>query len=478
MLGKFKLGEALIGAVGDSDIPGIEPIPVIIPEIFGKSPEELSPTSPIVTFYELESSLNNFIRIVDFGVSDVDPSQLVTYKGNQYVPFHIGQPTIEKSLSGKLSNITIPVADPTYLFRNFVLDNNDLREAILRIDIIQYKNKDTPSLGRSFTFFVSGVKFIEEPASVSVDIGPPPALEIGAPSLEFNDILCHNPYSLRFIHNTNKNPCGYPSAEFNSFAQQDYLAHESFLGQTDAEKEHLNGWFSVYRTKIRDWRVHPGVGGLLLHTKEELLTYTDTTKNAPRMYKRIPAIDVNGTFDIQLHVSKLWSTTALTSVKGGLIILDEIPNDEALIWGGFFDSTNGGYFYSRLDNNSVSEIYTIDNTYHSGGIIRGNFRVVRTNLDTIELYSALPYFAPDYQNIVWGLKHTITKQFSPAVRIGVIAFNFGAASIELISERFIFLNGGLPTCDLTLSGPNGCEAHKNTVERNSFVGLPSGVRFV
>jgi len=39
-------------------------------------------------------------------------------------------------------------------------------------------------------------------------------------------------------------------------------------------------------------------------------------------------------------------------------------------------------------------------------------------------------------------------------------------------------NGSLPTCDLTLQGPNGCAAHGNTVNFGGFPGLVSrGIRY-
>lgn len=479
-IAKYKIGEGVLGNLG-----GVPPPAPALPEPTPTA--DLFPPSPIVVFIKLESKTGDTIKIVDFGRSDVDPTALVQYDGESYSPFHIGFPKIEKNLSGRLSSFSIPIIDPLYTFRNFVIANNNLDEAKLFINITEYRHKDDISKSRSFTFFVTGVTFSENPPTVGVELGNPPVLGIGSPSTRFNDILCPNPYHFRFRHGTNLNPCHYPSADFLSSSDKQFFAHSSLTAQTDTAKEHKDGWITEFRTRAEIWRTDPQLGGLELETKSGVFNYAQSNRDSCVMYKSIPAIDADGTFDVWTSFPAGRVLSGDLGVIAALVVL-EFPSyavefDEAntLIFGVKWDtgSASGGLYREVLGDVPAAGVFTADSDYVvSSGYMKGDLRIERTDNETFKLYSYPRYLAADWWNTPWELLTTLTiTTISPRVKIGFVIFNTGTSGkLKLTAERLTFFNGGLPACDFTLAGSNGCRVHKNERQRNAFRGLTSGRR--
>jgi len=262
--------------------------------------------------------------------------------------------------------------------------------------------------------------------------------------------------------------CDYGSDHFEGLSQVDF----KLTGEGDSG---IQGW------RAQNVTAAPILAANINITNPGFLTlkiaagtairYDDFIRNAPYIYRTFPANDVD------FEVLTAGDGNENVEEEGILITSD---SDVATGWLTFSTRIEGGI---RTIVATIAEGGTTESTVFSGGSLHRFLRVqkVTTDLDEQGTRVEWKFYSKATAIDSYGTPLKVSSVNAPSldtgnIRVGLYAATSTGLRSTDFNAKFDFIRllaGGIPSCDRTLKGVNGCSVHNNT---RRFGGAPSILR--
>lgn len=403
---------------------------------------------PIVELYSIAVDDVTTLRYV---AGDPHGTGSVEYDGETYTAIQIEREEIREGIEGDLPSCRLAISNVNGIAGGYIeredLEGRPVTYIATPLDLLSSVD---PNDRIEMSFKIQQQAYNRKAASFS--LGHPDFTRRRVPWRRFQRTRCQHDYSNRFIVG---NRCGYPSDEFSAASAQDLV-----LGATaDTLRAREHGWSVLNSTKAnRGMNVHDD------QLDACWIGITNTTNrqwaNADRLGPAMVKV-VDGDFDIY---TKLAVPDTRNGVVTGLLCQgnDSAQQDSWIIFGYSRFSSLIERRRRLCNNDSSGDVQaTHDFTTHP------YIRMARAG-DTFSLYYS------DEEDADWQLYRTDTLALDSDVRVGlVLSVNTGeSADVTAVYDYFRFKAGGLPDCDFTLDGPNGCRLHGNTRHFGATPGIP------
>jgi len=422
--------------------------------------------------------------------SDNTPGQTageVAFDGETYSSVVIARTDISESTLGEIPEISITLADPTRAIVAFC-KANDPTGAIVTLRAIRYADLATPSLAiRTFRFQLRRIRSVE-PAAVVAELGPPPIFDQQFPRILFSRDRCPNDYQKRFDHENADEPplCIYPSDEFELQTAQ--KLYTTSIGAGEVQFAH--GWYVVnadevandagptFESGYKDTRISSTNRVLRINYGGSGIKFDDSTFNAPYVYKKIGADSVNESTDIDVQ-TQTWKgpLTDEDRYHYGILVQDADDLDQWIFWGAALNASSVSKCRARVTTAGTSAESDYDDS--PSGSLHNAFRLVRSG-STWSCYSRTetPGGQSREPTNAWTLRGTETLSMSGTINVGLVAGSntLSTAILDIDFFHFRFLAGGYATCDRSLTGTLGCNAHANGIQFNAEPLMPTRLR--
>lgn len=359
----------------------------------------------------------------------------VTWNGETWTAFPIYLEQIAEAASGRLDGLNVHVANVNQVVSAYVENGNLLGNDVT----IYFVNKAHLAVTSDIPTYTYRINRISTTETVALfELGHNDLISLQWPWQRFVRDRC------RFRYKGTR--CAYPGDEFSDISQQDLLVGGdvkkyggwNVLNSANADAIDINITYSGSLS------IDVAAGGPF--------DWDDTAHAGPCVYKSFV-----GDFDFYALYDSL-----STSNSGGLFFIQSTADlDE---WVAIVAVEVGGTDKLVVRNTvaGVSSETTLDTQ-------PDYWRIVRSGA----IYTFY-YATTSALSWIQLAQHTRTD-IPNAVRVGFAAFTTDSSAGHVqVWKYFRALSGGLPTCDYTLDGANGCRYHEHSRHFGGFPALPYG----
>jgi phage-related protein len=488
----MSFGSASFGTRSYGSSPAIT-TPTQFPRLYDADQAvfDLQIQSPWLTFYDVTLAGSTIGFFVDFGDIEADDYAglgEVTFDSNDYTTVKIEKTAIEESIDGSLPEITLTLADPIRTILNWVLDNDGLTSATVRMRMLFYSDIAYPARAIDRNFVVNRVISSEGPAAVTFILKAPDFSSIKFPRIFFGRHRCHNDWEARFIHDY-KNYCSYPSDEFEMPTIQRFDTSNPLISD-DTATAIGHGWNVINATKCAAapsaalGGVPPPAGswyerGLWVYSSSgETAQWDGSTRTGFFAYK---TVDWDETLSRQLDVcAKLKLNNSYNDTMCGILVQSVDDASDWVFYGKEIAASTERTLF-RETNNGIS---TDSTNVQTDSVLRLRFLTSacyrHSKDETLEDYNKdEDGFPGGIADAGWTSRGNdlINWLLSPPsqVNVGFVCCPDTGGSTSFGGWCFyfrFFAGGAYQTCDRTLTA---CTNRSNAHQFNGYPQLPDGI---
>jgi len=358
----------------------------------------------------------------------------VTFAGQEYSPLPAIFDTLSESSEAKIEGVQVQVANANREVSAYLENNNIIGNKVV-LKIVSTSELSDANSCLSFTYRINRVQVTDQAAVF--ELGGEQLYVLQLPKQRFIRTRCRWRYK--------DENCGYPGDKFGKTTQQT-------LHYGDGEK--LNGWYVLNSGNIESADISVTYEGKLQLTNKDDAAYMwhGTTATGFFVYKALSGDTAIDTYFCHESIEQ-------SGLGAGIMIRSSTDGNDwvALLW------YNDGGTDELLWKN------TVDGSTTEGTATFQRYGRIAIEGDTVTIASK------SSGGDSWSTIQTLTRSdLSGEKQIGFISH--ATSAIPSTSLRFDYANieGGLDSCDYTLDGPNGCRAHKNTLNFGGFPAIPYG----
>jgi len=396
-----------------------------------------------LTLYDVEIDADTTLYLVEgnpLGTGDVEWPK---GSGTLYKAAAIRAQIAKKTIEGELPELQIEVSNIDRVAGGYIeqydLEGNTVTIRIVRLRDDAILSEETHQIRRcAFNSF-----------RALFTLGTANLFERRIPWRTYTRLRCQNLYQNRF---TEGNGCGYPSDLFSQGTQQNIAA-----AATVAEKERQFGWFALNADAANAFDVDRTIPNtLLISTVDPSVNWDSGAQLAPFLYKKLV-----GDFDVFTRIDTIETRPGTFAA---ILCQDGTP---ALSWclAGLAEGEDGASL-SKVSSAQLG-VDDVEVTAENDDPRHDYIRMRRVG-NVFTLFSSAEFDAN------WTQVDERTVPMAADVRIGLVLADPGLEEGEISAafHFFQFRAGGLPTCDLTIDGKDGCAVHKNTHRFFAFPAIP------
>jgi hypothetical protein len=370
----------------------------------------------------------------------------VTFDSEVYTAFPCMVEAIGEVSSGNIGTLRVAVANVDKSISAYV-ENNDLLGNAVTVRVVHGAHLVISTDKIDFTYKINRITITEDVATF--DLGHEDLVKLQVPRQRYLRGRC------RFIYGDTQ--CGYPGDEFGLTTKQT-LKHLA----TSAATEKINGWSIVYGNECDAYDISVTTEGYLTirNNTGAVKEWWDAKRETAYAYKL-----VTGDFDVEtLLVNTAWTADGLWAM-----FLAQ-SNSTASAWVALAWAHDVSTVASRVValSTALSTAGTVENDASSTW-----YRYARL----VRAGNTITWYVKAASVDAWTALHSETRSdLGSQVRIGFTTCpRASGAATTTVQWDYLRVNaGGMPTCDYTLDGANGCREHKNTLHYGGFPAIPSG----
>jgi phage-related protein len=406
---------------------------------------------PLVTLYDIEVSDAVTLRLVEGNPT----GKTLTFNGNVYTPAAIRREELSQTIEGDLGAFRLAVSNIDGIAGGYI-EQNELEGRQVTITMVPLSTL-SPADSLVETYTIQEQAYNREAASVT--LGHTNLFKRKIPWLRFIRPRCQWGYERRFDWLDQENGCRAYSDEFEDDTTQ-YL----FVGgTTDSEQRRRFGWYSLNALKVSAWDTNTTLlSEMVVETSSNSVAWSGTSLNAPFMYRKIV-----GDFDVWTRViHRAWRSGGLM----GILCQESSSGQDTWV------------LHARTRDDMASDP-VIRTSSALNGANEASTTVAEPSATFLRLRRVGDVFTSFYSltepasvaayAAAWTQADERTVAMSTDIRLGLSVG--GGTTNELLGASFDFFRfqaGGLPTCDRTPDGIDGCRVHENIHRILAFQGIP------